>query len=223
MTDYYVLHSGGMDSTTALTLATQQPDARTVYAVGVNYGQRHVKELAAAETIRDTLGVRSAILDLTGYGRSVTSALTSDIAVPDGHYADDNMKITVVPGRNGVMLMALAGMAASLTDEDHPAQLVAAVHAGDHAVYADCRPEFIAAVQKTIRLGVRDNLGVWAPFVHKTKTDIARIAAEIDAPVNLSWSCYKGGAVHCGTCGTCVERKEAFADAGLVDPTEYAA
>ena len=222
MTDYYVLHSGGMDSTTALALAARQPDARNVYAVGVNYGQRHVKELDAAEAIRDTLGVRSATLDLTGYGRSVTSALTSDIAVPEGHYADDNMKITVVPGRNGVMLMSLAGMAASLTDEDHPAQLVTAVHAGDHTVYADCRPEFISAIQEAIRLGVRDNLGVWAPFVNKTKADIARVAADIDAPVHLSWSCYKGGAVHCGKCGTCVERREAFDLAGVDDPTEYA-
>lgn len=222
MTDYYVLHSGGMDSTTALAAALHADDARNVYAVGVNYGQRHIKELDAAETIRDTLGVRSATLDLTGYGRSVTSALTADIDVPDGHYADDNMKITVVPGRNAVMLTAVAGMAASLTDEDHPAAIVTAVHAGDHAVYADCRPEFIDAIGAAIRAGVRDNITVWAPFVHKTKTDIARIAAEIDAPVDLSWSCYKGGDVHCGTCGTCVERKEAFSDAGLTDPTEYA-
>lgn len=221
MTDYFVLHSGGMDSTTALTLAAGRPDARNVYAVGVNYGQRHVKELAAAEAIRDTLGVRSATLDLTGYGRSVTSALTSDIAVPDGHYADDNMKITVVPGRNAVMLAALAGMAASMTEDGEDICLVAAVHAGDHAVYADCRPEFIAAMQAALRAGVGENIGIWAPFVHSTKTDIARTAAEIGAPVALSWSCYKGSDKHCGTCGTCTERKEAFADAGLDDPTEY--
>lgn len=223
MTDYYVLHSGGMDSTTALTLATQSPDARRVYAVGVNYGQRHVKELQAAETIRAALGVRSLTLDLTGYGRSVTSALTTGgIPVPDGHYAADNMAVTVVPGRNAVMLTALAGMAASLTEESENVNLVAAVHAGDHAIYRDCRPEFIAAIQNAIRTGVGDNISVWAPFAHQTKTDIARTAADIDAPVGLSWSCYKGGEVHCGTCGTCVERKEAFRNAGLNDPTEYA-
>lgn len=223
MTDYYVLHSGGMDSTTALTLATQSPDARRVYAVGVNYGQRHVKELQAAETIRAALGVRSLTLDLTGYGRSVTSALTTGgIPVPDGHYAADNMAVTVVPGRNAVMLTALAGMAASLTEESENVNLVAAVHAGDHAIYRDCRPEFIAAIQNAIRTGVGDNISVWAPFVHQTKTDIARTAAAIGAPVGLSWSCYKGGEVHCGTCGTCVERKEAFRNAGLADPTEYA-
>lgn len=222
MTDYYVLHSGGMDSTTALTLATQSPDARRVYAVGVNYGQRHVKELQAAETIRAALGVRSLTLDLTGYGQSVTSALTTGgIPVPDGHYAAENMKITVVPGRNAVMLAALAGMAASMTEDAEDIHLVAAVHAGDHAVYADCRPEFIAAMQSALRAGVGTNIGIWAPFVHSTKTDIARTAAQIGAPVALSWSCYKGGDKHCGTCGTCTERKEAFADAGLDDPTEY--
>lgn len=223
MTDYYVLHSGGMDSTTALTLATNQPDARRVYAVGVNYGQRHVKELQAAEKIREQLGVTSLTLDLTGYGTSVTSALTTDdIDVPDGHYADDNMKITVVPGRNAVMLTATAGLAASLTEEDHPAHIVCAVHAGDHAVYPDCRPEFISSVQQTIRLGVRGNMAIWSPFVHRTKTDIARIGDESGAPLGLSWSCYKGRDKHCGTCGTCVERREAFHDAGVDDPTEYA-
>lgn len=233
MIDYYILHSGGMDSTTALALATQQIDARKVYAVGVNYGQRHVKELDAADRIRQLLDVDSLTLDLTGYGESVTSALTSDdVSVPDGHYADDNMKITVVPGRNAVMLSALAGAAASITDADDTDEdrngptairLVTAVHAGDHAVYADCRPEFITAMETALRAGVRDDLSIWAPFVNVSKTDIASIAAQVAAPVSMSWSCYKGGDVHCGTCGTCVERKEAFEDSGVPDETEYLA
>lgn len=218
MTDYYVLHSGGLDSTAALALVTKRPDARNVVAVGVNYGQRHVKELVAAEAIRAELAVESATLDLTGYGQSVTSALTSDIDVPEGHYADDNMAVTVVPGRNAVMLSAVAGLAASRST-NHPAVVVTAVHAGDHTVYADCRPEFVDAIDAALRAGC--GVSVEAPFVNVTKTDIARIGYENNSPAHLTWSCYKGSEKHCGRCGTCVERREAFTDAGLVDPTDY--
>lgn len=218
MTDYYVLHSGGMDSTTALALAQQQDDARKIIAVGIDYGQRHLKELEHASLIHKQLNVESCTLDLTGYGRSVTSALTSNIDVPDGDYSAENMNVTVVPGRNAVMLSAVAGMAASRSGE-HPAVVVAAVHSGDHYIYPDCRPEFIEAMNEALQAacGVR----VWTPFINKSKIDIAGIGAEINAPLSLSWSCYKGGEKHCGTCGTCVERKEAFIKAGVEDPTIY--
>lgn len=220
MTDYYVLHSGGMDSTTALAGVLQQGDARNVVAVGVNYGQRHVKELERAQLLREHYGVRSCTLDLTGYGASVHSALTTDgVDVPDGHYAADTMKITVVPGRNAVMLAAAAGLAASQTTDGEPITLVAAVHAGDHYIYRDCRPEFIDAMSAALSAGV--GVSVWAPFVNMTKTEIAAYGAKIGVPLHLTWSCYKGGEQHCGTCGTCVERREAFTDAGVPDQTEY--
>lgn len=220
MTDYYVLHSGGMDSTAALVLAQQQDDARHIVAVGIDYGQRHLKELEHASRIHKELQVESCTLDLTGYGKSVTSALTADIEVPDGDYSQDNMNVTVVPGRNAVMLSAVAGMAASRS-EDHPATIVTAVHSGDHYIYPDCRPEFINPMNKALQAAC--GVSIWTPFIDKSKADIAAVGTQIGAPLGLTWSCYKGGDLHCGTCGTCAERKEAFKEAGVTDLTQYAA
>lgn len=204
------LLSGGLDSSTAAKLTNASE------AVFIDYGQRHIKEFDSACAVADFYGVELHKLDLRAFGASVQSALTSgDIEVPHGHYAADNMALTVVPNRNATMISAAAGVAAS---RGHDA-LVVAVHAGDHAVYPDCRPDFIAAIDTATRLacGVR----VVAPFLHRTKTDIARIAGELDVPVWLTWSCYEGRDRHCGQCGTCVERAEAIHDAGLTDPTEY--
>lgn len=209
-----VLLSGGMDSTTALA-ATRN----VRLALSVDYGQRHVKEIAAAERIAALYGVRHEVLDLTGWGRLLKgSSLTDpDVAVPDGHYAAPSMVATVVPNRNATMLMAAVGVADALGI----AKVVTAVHAGDHAVYADCRPEFIDAANETARVATEGRVRIVAPFVHITKTEIARLGHKHEAPLHLSWSCYKGGERHCGTCGTCYERREAFADAGLIDPTDY--
>lgn len=221
MTDYYVLHSGGLDSTTALALAQAQDDARTVYSVGIDYGQRHIVELNAAQETANALNTPRVAIDLTGYGQSVKSALTDpSIAVPDGGYNSNNMADTVVPGRNAVMLSAVAGFAAS-NSGDHPAVVVIAVHGGDHHIYPDCRPEFIKAIDEALNAAC--GVQVWAPFVDKSKADITEIGAKIGAPLHLTWSCYKGGDLHCGTCGTCIERKEAFKEAGVTDPTQYAA
>lgn len=219
MTDYYVLHSGGLDSTTALADTLTRDDARNVYAIGVDYGQRHITELQAAHNARQALNVPGMTLDLTGYGKSVKSALTADLDVPDGDYNADNMADTEVPGRNAVMLAAVAGMAASHSG-DHPATIITAVHGGDHHIYPDCRPEFITAIDQAIRLAV-PGVSVEAPFVNMTKTDIARIGHAIGAPLHLTWSCYKGGDTHCGTCSTCRERRDAFTTATIPDPTEY--
>jgi 7-cyano-7-deazaguanine synthase len=204
------LLSGGLDSSTAAKFTNASE------AVFVDYGQRHIREYQSAQEVAEHYGIELHRLDLCAFGASVASALTSDdIAVPHGHYAADNMVITVVPNRNAVLLSAAAGIAAS---RGHDA-VVTAVHAGDHAVYADCRPDFIASIDTAIRLacGVR----IIAPFLHRSKTDIARIAAELNVPLELTWSCYEGGEVHCGQCGTCVERAEAIHDAGLIDPTTY--
>ena len=162
------------------------------------------------------------IVDISGVGRLLSgSALTDDIEVPHGHYAEETMAVTVVPNRYAIMLSIAYGAAVA-----DGAQLVAAaVHAGDHFVYPDCRPAFIEAFDGMERLATEgfghQNLRLHAPFLDKTKAGIARIGAELGVPYEDTWSCYGGGEVHCGLCGTCNERKEAFELAGVTDPTAY--
>lgn len=204
-----------MDSSTALALEAREGDARL--AVSVDYGQRHRRELDAARDLAAYYGVPHEVLDLTGWGKLLKgSSLTDpDVEVPEGHYASPSMAITVVPNRNATMLMAAAGVALAVG----ASRVVTAVHSGDHAVYADCRPEFIQAASLASLLGA--GISISAPFVDISKTDIARLGGEIGVPFGLTWSCYKGGDLHCGKCGTCYERREAFEDAGLEDPTSY--
>ncbi|QGH75251.1 QueC-like queuosine biosynthesis [Mycobacterium phage Quesadilla] len=205
------LLSGGLDSSTLV--AHTRADA----AVFIDYGQRHIREYDSALAIAIFYGIPLFELDLRSFGRSVESALTSaDIEVPHGHYAADNMAKTVVPNRNAVMLSAAAGIAAS----KGLGQVVTAVHAGDHAVYPDCRPEFIEAISAATYLAC--GVQIKAPFVHQSKAEIAARAAELHVPIALTWSCYEGGEQHCGRCGTCVERAEAISLAGIADPTHYA-
>lgn len=211
-----VLLSGGLDSTTALA-HTLDLGADVKTAVFCDYGQRHIRERVSAEAVAGAYGVPLTYLDLRGYGRAAPSALTlPDAAVPHGHYAEANMAQTVVPGRNAVMLSAAAGIGASWGAET----VVTAVHAGDHPIYPDCRPEFIEAMCSALLAGY--GVGVSAPFGTRSKADIVTLAAQLDAPLGLTWSCYEGGETHCGRCGTCVERAEAFALAGVEDPTSYA-
>ena len=211
-----VLLSGGMDSTALAALVADEG----FHAVSVDYGQRHRVELAAAAAVAAYYGAPHTVADLTTLrGILGGSALTDDaVAVPHGHYAADTMAATVVPNRNAILLNVAAGYAVA-----HGAdRVLTAVHAGDHFVYPDCRPEFIAAAADAVRLGTDGAVTIEAPFVTKTKADIAGIGASLGAPLHLSWSCYEGGDVHCGRCGTCVERAEAFHHAGVDDPTVYA-
>lgn len=212
-----VLLSGGMDSTTALAWALNR--GPVLAALSVNYGQRHSKEIDHAAMIAQQAGVKHLVLDLSSWGKLLGgSALTDDaVTVPDGHYAAESMRITVVPNRNATMLMAAAGVAQALG----AGAVVTAVHSGDHHIYPDCRPEFVAAASNAASLGTDGAVVIEAPFVGVSKTEIARIGYELGAPLHMSWSCYKGGEKHCGTCGTCVERREAFQDSGVTDPTEY--
>lgn len=220
-----VLLSGGMDSSTLLATALIDPNDRErvidATAVFVNYGQRHIREQQSAVMVAQHYGVRLIELDLQSFGASVDSALTKlDRAVPHGHYAEDTMVATIVPNRNATMLSAAAGIAASL---GHTV-VKTAVHAGDHAVYPDCRPEFITALDHATRLGC--GVGISAPFVNISKAEIAAHGADLGVPYRYTWSCYEGGLSrvdqHCGRCGTCVERAEAFHLAGVTDPTDYA-
>jgi 7-cyano-7-deazaguanine synthase len=213
-----VLFSGGMDSTACLAVEVAEGDP--VIALSVDYGQRHAKEIAAAAEITAHYGVEHVVVDLSVLQQVLRSALTGDMDVPDGHYAEQSMRQTVVPNRNMIMLSVAAGVASSRDMN----RVVTAVHAGDHYIYPDCRPEFISAVSTATRLGTATfgDVEVEAPFVHVTKTDIVRIGHDANAPLAMSWSCYKGGDIHCGACGTCYERREAFINAGVLDQTMYA-
>jgi 7-cyano-7-deazaguanine synthase len=214
-----VLLSGGMDSTVALALTTAQGPVRA--ALSVDYGQRHVTEIEAARRVAAYYGVPHLILDLTSWGRLLSGSALTDptVEVPEGHYAAPNMAVTVVPNRNATMLMAAAGVAESLG----ASRVITAVHSGDHAVYPDCRPEFITAAAAAAEAGTGNKVTIEAPFIGISKTDIATLGASLEAPFALTWSCYKGGDKHCGKCGTCVERIEAFTDAGVPDFTLYEA
>ncbi|MCF8467202.1 MAG: 7-cyano-7-deazaguanine synthase QueC [Sneathiella sp.] len=214
-----VVCSGGMDSVTLAHLVAREHALSRLMTF--NYGQRHVKEIDYAARTAARLGVPHDVVDishLSGYLSG--SALTGDLDVPEGHYAEDNMKVTVVPNRNAIMLTIAFGAAASYGLE----RVAAAMHAGDHFIYPDCRPEFtdaFARMQKTALEGMWE-IDFFAPFIQFSKADIAALGGRLNVPFEQSWSCYKGGDLHCGRCGTCVERREAFYLAGIPDPTEYA-
>ena len=216
-----VVFSGGMDSTVLLTQEVRTKGSQNVLAVSFDYGQRHVRELQAAQAIVSLLEVEWTIVNLASVfahmKREGGSSLLFGQEVPDGHYAQANMVATIVPNRNMIMLSIAAGLAES---REIPV-VCTAVHAGDHFIYPDCRPEFIADLRAAVWDATEKRVTLEAPFSSLTKAGIAQLGSNIGAPLYLSWSCYKGGSIHCGTCGTCVERIEAFRDAGVSDPTVY--
>jgi 7-cyano-7-deazaguanine synthase len=213
--------SGGLDS--AVLLAQLLAEGHTVTALSVDYGQRHHRELAHAARLATHYDVEWRCVDLRALGPTLLagSSQTSPdrIPVPHGHYTAESMKLTVVPNRN-MLLLALAGAwAISRTAE----AIAYAAHAGDHAIYPDCRPEFVAAVALALQLADDHRVDLWRPFLRWTKADICRRGAVLGVPFIETYSCYEGAAEHCGVCGTCVERREAFLLAGVVDPTTYRA
>ena len=212
-----VLCSGGMDSVTALHWARAQHDVCA--ALSFDYGAKHNhREIPLAAEQAARLGVPHRTIPLDFIGQLFASDLLKTGGdIPEGHYADDNMKRTVVPFRNGIMLAAGAGFAESAGATG----LVIAAHAGDHTIYPDCREDFMRAMADAMRLGTYAGVQLLRPFIALTKGGIVAEGAKLGVNYARSWSCYKGGAVHCGRCGTCVERREAFLDAGVVDPTVY--
>ncbi|RUU14514.1 7-cyano-7-deazaguanine synthase QueC [Mesorhizobium sp. USDA-HM6] len=213
-----VVCSGGLDSVSlAHKVAAEQEIAGLL---SFDYGQRHRKELGFAGLCAERLNVPHRIIDIREIGRGLSgSALTDNVDVPDGHYAEDTMKVTVVPNRNAIMLAIAFGVAAA-----HHADAVAtAVHGGDHFIYPDCRPAFIDAFQmmQDRALDGYANIRLYAPYVNLTKADIVEDGARHGTPFAQTWSCYKGGERHCGRCGTCVERREAFHLSRHPDPTDY--
>ena len=207
-----VLLSGGADSTTLLYYLLDRK--AEVLPLTVLYGQRHSKELESAKKVASHLRLPLAVADLRSAGFLFQgSALTSDkVGVPEGHYTDESMAMTVVPGRNLVFL-ALAGAYAISSKADSVAY---AAHAGDHPIYRDCRPEFMAYVQKALSSGY--NIDLITPFSQMTKSEVVRLGLRLSVPFVDTWSCYEGGARPCLQCGTCVERTEAFYRAGIKDP-----
>ena len=213
-----VVCSGGLDSVSlAHKIAAEQ---QLLGLLSFDYGQRHRKELGFAAACAARLGVPHQIIDISNIGRHLTgSALTDDIAVPDGHYAEETMKATIVPNRNAIMLTIAFGLAAAQGAD----AVAVAVHGGDHFIYPDCRPTFIDAFQQMQNQALDGYAAVslYAPYVNISKADIVTDGVASGTPFAETWSCYKGGQNHCGRCGTCVERREAFHLAGVTDPTVY--
>jgi 7-cyano-7-deazaguanine synthase len=212
-----VLFSGGLDST---VLATQmKQEATETRLLSIDYGQRHAKELDHSQKVADHLGLAHEILKLTQLGQILGGSSLTDksITLPEGHYAEESMKSTVVPNRNMILLALAGGHALSLSFDT----IAYAAHAGDHTIYPDCRPEFADAMDKALSLADWNTLSLHRPYVEMTKSDLVSLGEELNAPLHLTWSCYAGNEIHCGKCGTCVERKEAFALAKIPDPTKY--
>ena len=214
-----VLVSGGMDSVAALYDA--QTRHEVVGALSFNYGSNHnLREIPFAAQHCERLGIPHHIIPLAFMNELFTShLLASGGEIPDGHYEEQTMKRTVVPFRNGIMLAIAGGYAESI----EATGLVIAAHAGDHAIYPDCRETFMRAMGAALRSGTYIEVDLLRPFIAMNKAQIAQRGRELGVDFARTWSCYKGRDIHCGTCGTCVERREAFQLAGLRDPTEYEA
>ena len=213
-----IVLSGGMDSTTSLAHARAQ-GYKISGAVHFQYGSKHnARELIAAQALADHYRIQLHVIKL-GFINTLfkSDLLKSGSEVPEGHYEDLSMKRTVVPFRNGIMLSIAAGLAESLEADS----VTLGNHAGDHAIYPDCRQEFVLPMSAAIEVGTYRRIKLLTPFVSLSKGDIARIGYELGVPFNLTWSCYQGGEKHCGRCGTCVERIEAFQKARVADPTIY--
>lgn len=210
------LFSGGLDSTTLLYALRAQGHAILPFAV--HYGQRHAKELQAAEVICQSLHLTLRIADMRHLGLFGLSSQTSPaVTVPLGHYADDTMKQTVVPNRN----MVLLALATAYALQQEATAVAYAAHSGDHPIYPDCRPVFINAMREAMGVCDWQPVTLLTPFATWSKADIVTEGGRLGVPWAQTWSCYQGQTVHCGACGTCVERREAFVLAGVEDPTEY--
>lgn len=215
MKDKVIILSGGMDSVTMLYDYREQ----IALAITFDYGSNHAKkEIHFAKYHCRKLGVEHIIIPLSFIKKYFVSSLLSGAEeIPDGHYADENMKSTVVPFRNGIMLSVACG----ITESRGLKYVMIANHGGDHAIYPDCREAFIKAMTKAMEAGTYEGVKIYAPYTNITKGEVAVRGKELGIDYSKTWSCYKGGEIHCGTCGTCVERKEAMKYANINDKTKY--
>lgn len=213
--DALIIYSGGLDSTVLLY------DRRDTIALAVtfDYGSNHaIQEKRCAAYHCQLLGIEHLVIDLDFFRVNMPSSLTSGAdAVPEGRYDDSNMRSTVVPFRNGIMLSIACGIAESRGLHE----VLMANHSGDHSIYPDCRPQFVDAMSKAMQAGTYEGVSLVAPYTDFSKTEIVRRGASLGVDFSHTYSCYKGAEHHCGRCGTCMERKEAFSEAGVDDPTIY--
>lgn len=217
MTDtVVVIYSGGMDSYTLLHLARER--GFRVHALSFNYGQRHVRELECARLVCEAHGIPHKVIDIRAMsGVMAGSSLTSDMEVPEGHYEEDSMKATVVPNRNMILLSLATGYAVTVG----AGAVWYGAHGGDHAIYPDCRPEFVEKMDAVCRVANYEPVGIEAPFMAMDKGQILAEGLRMGLDYSQSWTCYNGRDRACGRCGSCVERLEAFAANGVSDPLDY--
>lgn len=211
-----VIYSGGMDSFTVLNKALRQ--GHEVYALSFNYGQRHVKELEVAKSVCEDLGVNHKIVDISAINQLIGgSSLTDDIDVPEGHYEEESMKSTIVPNRNMILLSLAVGYAVSLK----ASKVFYGAHSGDHAIYPDCRPEFVKKMDDVCRIANYDEVEIVCPYLDNNKIDILTDGLKMGLDYSHTWTCYNGREKACGKCGACQERLEAFALNKATDPIPY--
>jgi 7-cyano-7-deazaguanine synthase len=211
-----VIYSGGMDSFTVLNRAIK--DGKEVYALSFDYGQRHIKELTYASQVCERLNVTHKVIDISSINQLLAgSSLTDDIDIPEGHYEDDNMKSTVVPNRNMILLSLAVGYAVSVG----ASQVYYGAHSGDHAIYPDCRPEFVTKMNDVCKIANYEAVEIFSPYLKNNKTDILTDGLNMGLDYSQTWTCYNGREKACGKCGSCQERLEAFRDNKITDPIDY--
>ena len=213
-----VIYSGGMDSFTVLNRALK--DGKQVYALSFDYGQRHVKELDCARAVCNELKIEHKVIDISAINQLLAgSSLTDDIEIPEGHYEAENMKSTVVPNRNMILLSLAVGYAVSVG----AGQVYYGAHSGDHAIYPDCRPEFVLKMNDVCKIANYESVEIFSPYLTVDKTAILTDGLSMGLDYSNTWTCYNGREKACGKCGACQERLEAFRDNNEVDPIAYEA
>ncbi len=211
-----VIYSGGMDSFTVLNRAIA--DGKEVFALSFDYGQRHVKELACASTVCNKLGINHKVVDISSINQLLAgSSLTDDIDIPEGHYEAESMKSTVVPNRNMVLISLAVAYAVSVGAE----QVYYGAHSGDHAIYPDCRPEFVEKMNDVCKIANYESVEIFSPYLKVSKTAILTDGINMGLDYTDTWTCYNGREKACGKCGACEERLEAFTDNNTIDPIPY--
>jgi 7-cyano-7-deazaguanine synthase len=211
-----VIYSGGMDSFTVLNRAVK--DGKEVFALSFDYGQRHVKELQCASNVCKSLNIKHKVIDISSINQLLAgSSLTDDIEIPEGHYAAENMKSTVVPNRNMILLSLAVGYAVSVG----ASQVYYGAHNGDHAIYPDCRPEFVEKMNDVCQIANYESVEIFSPYLTVNKSAILADGLSMGLNYSDTWTCYNGREKACGKCGSCQERLEAFSDNNLVDPIPY--
>ena len=211
-----VIYSGGMDSFTVLNRALK--DDKEIFALSFDYGQRHVKELDFASSVCKSLKVAHKVIDISAINQLLTgSSLTDNIEIPEGHYEAETMKSTVVPNRNMILLSLAVGYAVSVG----ASQVYYGAHAGDHAIYPDCRPEFVMKMNEVCQIANYEAVEIFSPYIDNSKTDILTDGIKMGLDYSQTWTCYNGREKACGKCGACQERLEAFKGNGQVDPILY--